>query len=104
MKILDSQETEIVQENNYILDGTATFTYKIPSNITAGEYLIQVWNVNSLQTTSRLIRIRDYFRDLISIKTDLQFESYRPGDTVTGTIKAELMEGKLFEGKVLFTF
>jgi hypothetical protein len=35
---------------------------------------------------------------------DLPYESYRPGDTVTGSIKAELPDGSAFESAPTFQF
>jgi len=50
----------------------------------------------------KLVRIRDYPRDQINIKVNLPLESYRPGDTVTGTIKAEMPDGSPFESTPTF--
>jgi uncharacterized protein YfaS (alpha-2-macroglobulin family) len=85
-----------------VVDGTVTYAWKVPEDIASGEYTIQVKHILYLQTTTKIIRIRDYPRDLILVKTDLTFESYRPGDTVSGIIKAELKDGRPFEDKVSF--
>ena len=50
-----------------------------------------------------MIRVRDYPRDLINVKVDLPLESYRPGDAVSGKIKAELPDGSPFEVAPSFT-
>ncbi len=68
----------------------------MPSDVVGGEYTIKA-NSYQIPETVKLIRIRDYPRDQLLVKTDLTFESYRPGDTVTGTIKVEQPNGEGFE-------
>ncbi len=38
------------------------------------------------------------------MKTDLPYETYRPGDTVSGMIKVEQKDGSPFESKPTFSF
>jgi hypothetical protein len=40
---------------------------------------------------------------LINVKVDLPLESYRPGDTVSGKIKAELPDGSPFDNAPSFS-
>ena len=69
--------------------GAATFTHKVAANTSGGEYTIRVYSNTNMAPVTKVIRIRDYPRDLLLVKTDLPYESYRPGDTVTGKIKVE---------------
>ena len=69
-----------------------------------GEYTIKAYNSYQIVPVMKLIRIRDYPRDSLVVKVNLPFESYRPGDTVTGTIKAEIPDGTAFESVPSFQF
>jgi uncharacterized protein YfaS (alpha-2-macroglobulin family) len=66
-KLSDPSGSNIYTSYNYAINGTATFTYKIPSSSSSGEYLIEVTSYNS-PTVSKLIRIRDYPRDQLTVK------------------------------------
>jgi uncharacterized protein YfaS (alpha-2-macroglobulin family) len=87
-----------------VVNSTATFTYKIPIDAVGGEYTVKVVTSGGQVTPAiKLIRIRDYPRDLINVKVDLPLESYRPGDAVNGKIKAELPDGSPFEVAPIFS-
>lgn len=75
--------------NSQVIDGTATFTYKVSANVSGGEYTIRASNNYYMPDAVKFVRIRDYPRDQLLVKTDLPLETYRPGDTVTGQIKVE---------------
>lgn len=104
MTIEDASGSAIRTDYSNIAYSTATFTHKLPIDVVGGEYTIKVVTSSGGQITPayKLIRIRDYPRDLINIKVDLPLESYRPGDTVTGKIKAELPDGSPFDTEPSF--
>lgn len=85
-------------------NGTATFTYKVPSEVTGGEYTVKTNSYSNIAPAVKLIRIRDYPRDVLNVETDLPFESYRPGDTVSGTIKASTIDGSTFETAPTYSY
>ena len=98
IKIENPAGSIIRTDYSYVLNSTATFTHKLPLEAEGGEYKIRVAASGGQVTPAvKLIRVRDYPRDMINVKVDLPLESYRPGDTVTGTIKAELPDGSPFE-------
>jgi len=76
----------------------------VPEDAAGGEYTLKVYSSSQISPGVKLIRIRDYPRDLINIKVDLPLESYRPGDKVTGKIKVELPDGSPFESAPSFQF
>jgi hypothetical protein len=53
---------------------------------------------------SKIIRIRNNPADLLQVQTYLPFESYRPGDTVQGTIKASTKDGSAFNSAPTFSY
>lgn len=98
MNIEDASGTVIRTDYSNVVNSTATFSHKLPLDVVGGEYTIKVVTSNGQVTpATKLIRVRDYPRDLINVKVDLPLESYRPGDTVTGKVKAELPDGSPFE-------
>ena len=98
MTIEDPAGSIIRTDYSYVVSSTSTFTHKLPLDVVGGEYIVKIVTSNGQITPARkLIRIRDYPRDLINIKVDLPLETYRPGDTVSGTIKAELPDGSAFD-------
>lgn len=103
MKIEDPAGSAIRTEYSNIINSTATFSHKLPLDVVGGEYTIKVaTSYGQVTPATKLIRVRDYPRDLINVKVDLPLESYRPGDTVTGKVKAELPDGSPFEDTPLF--
>jgi len=98
MTIEDPAGSIIRTDYSNVVNSTSTFTHKLPLDVVGGEYIVKIVTSNGQITPARkLIRIRDYPRDLINIKVDLPLETYRPGDTVSGTIKAELPDGSAFD-------
>jgi uncharacterized protein YfaS (alpha-2-macroglobulin family) len=104
MEIKNPSGTTIYTTYGNVQDTTATFTFKVPSDISGGEYQIKVSNTQTFPTVVKLIRIRDYPRDVLNIVADLPFESYRPGDQVTGKIKASTIDGEPFESAPTFSY
>ena len=105
MNIQDPAGSIIRTDYSYVVNSTSTFTHKLPLEVVGGEYIIKIVTSNGQITPARkLIRIRDYPRDLINVKVDLPLETYRPGDTVSGTIKAELPDGSAFKSEPAFRF
>ncbi len=102
MEIKDPAGSSIKKDYNYVRNTTAVFTFKIGEDVSGGEYTIKVSSTSQVTPATKLVRIRDYPRDSINVKVDLPLESYRPGDTVTGSIKAELPDGSLFESEPSF--
>jgi uncharacterized protein YfaS (alpha-2-macroglobulin family) len=104
MSIEDPSGSTIRTDYSYVENSTSTFTHKLPLDAVGGEYVVKVVTSNGQITPARkLIRIRDYPRDLINVKVTLPLESYRPGDTVTGNIKVELPDGSAFESEPTFS-
>lgn len=91
--IIDSQGITIASNSDYVINTTATFTYKVPADIVGGEYTLKTNSYSNVAPAMRLIRIRDYPRDVIRIESNLPYESYRPGDTVSGNIKVSTVDG-----------
>lgn len=70
MELSDPSGSKIYTEYNYVKNGTATFTYKVPKDASGGEYSIVVFN-SQLPSAKKLIRIRDYSRDQLVVKVNL---------------------------------
>jgi uncharacterized protein YfaS (alpha-2-macroglobulin family) len=102
--ILDAQEQSIYQTYGYVSNSAATFTFKVKPDVVGGEYTLKATSYNNVAPALKLIRIRDYPRDLITVETDLPYESYRPGDTVSGKIKASTIDGSAFESAPTFSY
>lgn len=103
MNIEDAAGSVIRTDYSNVVNSTATFSHKLPLDVVGGEYTIKVVTSNGQVTpATKLIRVRDYPRDLINVRVDLPLESYRPGDTVTGKVKAELPDGSPFEAAPIF--
>ena len=103
MNIEDAAGSVIRTDYSNVVNSTATFSHKLPLDVVGGEYTIKVVTSNGQVTpATKVIRVRDYPRDLINVKVDLPLEAYRPGDTVTGKVKAELPDGSPFEVAPLF--
>lgn len=83
-QLQDPSGTEIYTSYGYIQNGTAAFTYKILPDVVAGEYIINVGNSYQVAPASKLVRIMDTARQQLLVATTLPYESYNPGDTVTG--------------------
>ena len=60
-------------------------------------------NQFNLPQVSKLFRVRDHPIEMIQIEADLPYESYRPGDTVYGTFKAQLKDGRTFDSRPSLT-
>ena len=88
MEISDASDTMIYNSYGLVQDSSASFTYKVPGSASGGEYTIKVSNYQ-IPSAIKLVRIRDQPRDNLVVKVNIPFESYRPGDTVTGQIKVE---------------
>jgi hypothetical protein len=103
MTIEDPAGTIIRTDYSNVVNSTSTFSHKLPIDVVGGEYVIKVVTSNGQITpASKLLRVRDYPRDLINVKVDLPLESYRPGDTVYGSIKVDLPDGSAFESEPTF--
>jgi hypothetical protein len=62
MELIDPSGSTIYTSYNYIQNTTASFTYKVPKDVTGGEYQIKVSNFNTPPIVKN-IRIRNYPRD-----------------------------------------
>lgn len=102
LEIKDPAGTSLKKDFSYAQNSTAVFTYKVPASASGGEYTIKVASTSQVTPATKLVRIRDYPRDAINVKVDLPLESYRPGDTVLGSIKVELPDGSAFETEPSF--
>jgi hypothetical protein len=72
--------------------------------VVGGEYTISSGNSYQIASACKLVRIRSYPRDQLQVKTVLPLESYRPGDTVSGTIKVDTNDGSPFEVNPTFDY
>jgi uncharacterized protein YfaS (alpha-2-macroglobulin family) len=62
MDLIDPSGSTIYTTYNFVQNTTATFTYKVPEDVTGGEYQIKVSNFYTPPTV-KTIRIRNYPRD-----------------------------------------
>ena len=62
MEIDDASGQKFYSTSTYIINSTATFTYKVPKDISGGEYYIKLSSYY-IAPAKKLIRIRDYARD-----------------------------------------
>ena len=103
MDILDSAGQKIYTSYSQIDSGTATFTYKVPSAAPGGEYYIYVYGYY-MSPAKKLVRIRDYSRDMLVVSGVLNQESYAPGDTVTGKLTVRQVDGEAFKTAPTYSF
>jgi len=94
--ILDPSGSEVYSSYGYAQNGTAAFTYKVPSDVVGGDYILTVGNSYQIAPASKLVRIADYPRDQLQLIATLPQDSYNPGDTVTGQLVASTMDGSPF--------
>ena len=80
-----------------------SFTYKVPSNASGGEYVIKVFN-NLTPTSQRMIRIRSLSRQELIVTSNFDKESYFPGDTLNGILKVSLPSGANLQVSPKFTY
>ena len=81
---------------------TAAFTYKVPLSAVGGDYLLKAYNSYSVAPALRKIRIRDYPRSQLEVTVTLPLESYRPGDTVSGSVQVNTIDGSAFDNPPTF--
>lgn len=94
--ILDPSSTQVYSSYSYAQNGTAAFTYKVPEDVVGGDYILSVGNSYQVAPSSKLVRIADYPRDQLQLIATLPQDSYNPGDTVTGQLVANTMDGSAF--------
>ena len=83
LEILDPSGATIFSDSAQVYNSTASFIYKLPSDPAGGEYLIRASNYQ-IPYAFRLVRVRNYPRDKLVITIQLNADSYRPGDLITG--------------------
>ena len=67
LEIDDSQGNSIFTGYNYVVNMTATFTFKVPADVVAGEYTVKAQSSYVVSPAIRKIRIRDYPRNQLNI-------------------------------------
>ena len=92
LKVIDPSGTEIYTAYVSSEKATGSFTYQIPDGQVGGTYLLKVES-SSMQACHRMVRIRDYVREQLSITTVLDKDSYFTGESVTSTVKVSNNDG-----------
>jgi len=96
MKILDSNDKDIVNNSRYVKgkDGTLVFTYKIPKGTAGGTYTIVISSRGDFPEVKRKFRINTYSQPDMFVTVDFDKKNYVPGDSIAAKVKVRKPDGE----------
>lgn len=103
MEILNPNKQVIFETLAHTINGTASFTYKVPSTVSGGDYTIKVLGPK-IQNNTKTMTITEEPKVQIHGKAKFTLDHYQPGDVVSGQVFAALPNGSRFTNPPTFSF
>ncbi len=103
LEVYDSGDSKVYSSSSSAQDSSVSFAYKIPQDISGGEYTIKVFNTQ-MPTASSVIKIRSYNRQSLVVSAAFDQESYFAGELVSGNLSISLPDGGELQSSPTFSF